>query len=103
MNRDETDSHGWILRKDWYDQEGFMRKEKNLVNELQKKISVIIPVYNVEKYLPDCLESVINQTYKNLEIILIDDGSTDESGQICDYYALENDNIHVIHKKTADL
>ncbi len=103
MNRDETDSHGWILRKDWYDQEGFMRKEKNLVNELQKKISVIIPVYNVEKYLPDCLESVINQTYKNLEIILIDDGSTDESGQICDYYALENDNIHVIHKKNGGL
>ena len=50
-------------------------------------ISVIVPVYNVEKYLPQCLNSIINQTYENLEIILINDGSTDNSGNICDEYA----------------
>lgn len=49
-------------------------------------ISIIVPIYNVEKYLPQCLDSIINQTYKNLEIILIDDGSTDNSGKICDKF-----------------
>ena len=52
-----------------------------------KKISVIVPVYNVEKYLSQCLDSIIHQTYKNLEIILVDDGSTDSSGLICDNYS----------------
>ena len=49
-------------------------------------ISIIIPVYNTEKYLKRCLDSVINQSYKNLEIILVDDGSTDSSGKICSQY-----------------
>lgn len=49
-------------------------------------ISVIVPIYNVEKYLPTCIESILNQTYKDLEILLIDDGSTDNSGKICDQY-----------------
>ena len=48
-----------------------------------EKISVIVPIYNVEKYLKQCLDSIINQTYKNLEIILVNDGSTDKSGSIC--------------------
>ena len=61
-------------------------------------ISVIIPVYNVEKYLCQCLDSVIKQTYKNLEIILVDDGSTDDSGKICDEYANIDKRIIVIHK-----
>ena len=50
-------------------------------------ISVIVPIYNVEEYLPACIESILNQTYRDLEILLIDDGSTDNSGKICDEYA----------------
>lgn len=63
------------------------------------KISVIIPVYNCEKYLRDCLESVIHQSYKDLEIILINDGSTDNSGSICDFYAKMDSRIQVIHQE----
>ncbi len=63
------------------------------------KISVIIPVYNVEKYLRDCLDSVINQTLKEIEIICINDGSTDDSGKIIDEYAKKDERIKVIHKK----
>lgn len=62
-------------------------------------ITVIIPVYNVEKYLNKCIESVLNQTYENIKIVLIDDGSTDSSGKICDQYMKEHNNIVVIHKK----
>lgn len=64
-----------------------------------KKISVIVPVYNVEDYLERMLISLIEQSYKNLEIILIDDGSTDGSGQICDKYANIDERIKVVHKK----
>lgn len=66
-------------------------------------ISVIVPVYNVEKYLPKCLESIINQSYKSLEIILVDDGSTDNSGVICDEYAAKDKRIKVIHKTNGGL
>lgn len=68
-----------------------------------EKVSVIIPVYNVEKYLRKCLDSVINQTYQNLEIILIDDGSPDNCGDICDQYAKADNRIKVIHKKNGGL
>ena len=61
-------------------------------------ISVIVPVYNVEKYLEQCVDSIINQTYTNLEIILVDDGSTDNSGKICDKYAAMDSRIKVVHK-----
>ena len=61
-------------------------------------ISVIVPVYNVEKYLRECLDSIVNQSYKELQIILIDDGSTDGSGKICDNYALNDERITVIHQ-----
>ncbi len=63
------------------------------------KISVIVPVYNVESYIGKCLDSIINQTYKNLEIILVDDGSTDNSPEICDKYAAGDERIIVIHKE----
>lgn len=64
-------------------------------------ISVIIPVYNVEKYLSQCLDSVIGQTYQNLEIIIIDDGSTDNSGKMCDIYAQKDPRVQVIHQNNA--
>jgi glycosyltransferase involved in cell wall biosynthesis len=65
------------------------------------KISVVIPVYNVEKYLHRCVESILNQTFQDFEIILINDGSKDNSGQICDDYAQKDKRIKVIHKKNA--
>ncbi|HAP8547826.1 TPA: glycosyltransferase family 2 protein, partial [Enterococcus faecium] len=66
-------------------------------------ISVIIPVYNVEKYVGSCLESVCNQTYKNLDIIIVDDGSKDSSNKICEDYALKDSRIRIIHKNNAGL
>lgn len=64
-------------------------------------VNIIIPVYNVEKYLPKCIESAINQTYKNLRIILVDDGSTDSCPLICDEYAKTDERICVIHKENS--
>ncbi|MBA6153570.1 glycosyltransferase family 2 protein [Gelidibacter maritimus] len=70
---------------------------------MEPLISIIIPIYNVEKYLNECIDSVINQTYKNLEIILINDGSPDKCGPICDQYKLKDDRIIVIHQKNKGL
>lgn len=64
-------------------------------------ISIIVPIYKVEKYLPRCIDSLINQTYKNIEIILVDDGSPDECSRICDKYAARDERIVVIHQKNA--
>ncbi len=64
-------------------------------------VSIIVPVYNVEAYLPKCIESLVHQTYTNLEIILIDDGSTDTSGKICDEYAKSDSRIQVVHKENG--
>lgn len=66
-------------------------------------ISVIVPVYNVERYLRQCLDSLINQTYNELEVIMVDDGSKDSSGKICDEYSEKYDNFKVVHKENAGL
>ena len=68
-----------------------------------KKISVIIPVYNVEKFLQETMQTVLNQTYKNLEIILVDDGSTDSSGKLCDEYEKIDSRVRVIHQANKGL
>lgn len=68
------------------------------MNSIQPKISVIVPVYNVENYISKCIESIINQSYSNLEIIIINDGSTDKSGDICEYYSKKDSRILLIHQ-----
>lgn len=67
----------------------------------QQKISLIVPIYNVEKYLQQCIDSILVQTYKNLEIILVDDGSPDSSGKIADENALKDSRIRVVHKENG--
>ena len=64
-----------------------------------KKVSIVVPVYNAEEYIAECLEAIIKQSYKNIEIILINDGSSDKSGEICDRYANLDNRIQVIHNK----
>lgn len=73
------------------------------MNQENALISIIIPVYKVEKYLEKCIQSVINQTYENLQIILVDDGSPDNCGKICDEYAKKDHRIEVIHKSNGGL
>lgn len=69
----------------------------------EQLITVIVAVYNVEKYLNKCVESIVKQTYHELEIILVDDGSKDDSGKICDEWAEKDNRIHVIHKQNGGL
>lgn len=68
-----------------------------------KKVSIIIPVYNIEPYIGECIESCLRQTYNDFEMILINDGSTDSSGKICDEYAQKDKRIHVIHQENQGL
>lgn len=74
-----------------------------MVTDFKPKVSIVIPVYNVEKYLMRCMDSVRKQTYTNLEIILIDDGSKDCSGVICDELVAQDKRIRVVHKKRGQL
>lgn len=69
---------------------------------MDKLVSVIVPVYNVDRYLGRCIKSIMQQSYRNLEIILVDDGSTDNSGTICDTFKETDDRIIVIHKEMGD-
>lgn len=75
----------------------FMNEAENLL------VSVIVPVYNIELYLTQCLDSILSQTYKTIEVILVDDGSSDRCPEICDTYALKDSRIKVIHKKNGGL
>lgn len=70
---------------------------------IKEKISIIVPVYNVEAYLERCVESILKQTYTNLEILLVNDGSIDKSGELCDKLALRDHRIRVIHKENGGL
>ena len=70
---------------------------------MQALISVIVPVYNVAPYLRQCVDSILSQSYTHLEVLLIDDGSTDESGAICDEYAQQDSRVKVIHKPNGGL
>ena len=67
------------------------------------KFSVVVPIYNIENYLNKCIDSLLAQTYGNLEIILVDDGSTDSSSSICDEYAVKDNRVIVIHKENGGL
>lgn len=66
-------------------------------------ISFVVPVFNVEEYLEQCVSSILNQTYRNIEVILVDDGSTDNSGNICDSFSKTDKRVHVIHKSNGGL
>ena len=79
-----------------------IQKEKK-ERKKHKMISVIVPVYNVEPYLRKCLDSIINQTYRDLEILVVDDGSTDGSGKICDEYVKQDERIQVFHTENKGL
>lgn len=70
---------------------------------MKELISVIVPIYNVEKYLQRCVESILSQSYSNIEILLVDDGSTDDSGLMCDQYVKQDSRVRVLHKKNGGL
>lgn len=68
---------------------------------MEDLVSIVVPVYNVIQYLDVCMKSILNQTYQRIEVILVDDGSTDGSEQKCDYYARIDDRVVAIHKKNG--
>lgn len=78
-----------------------MKSNINPDQKLPAKVSVIVPVYNVEVFLRRCVDSILLQTYPNLEVVLIDDGSSDKSGMICDEYAAKDMRIRVVHQENA--
>ena len=83
--------------------EGFEKVDGNIMIEKIPLFSILVPVYNVEKYLKECIESVLKQTYTNYEVILINDGSTDNSGKICNDYAEKYSQIRVYHQENRGL
>ena len=90
-----------ICRSIYVDQAGFL--EMNILKKPEELISVIVPIYMIEQYLGVCIESILNQTYTNLEIILVEDGSKDLCPEICDLYAKKDSRIKVIHKDNGGL
>ena len=77
--------------------------ENKIIRDNMPLVSVIVPIYNVELYLKECVDSILSQTYKNIEIILVDDESPDSCGKMCDDYAAIDGRIKVIHKKNGGL
>ena len=79
--------------------------QEDIMKNIQEKplVSIIVPVYNVKDYLNECVESIVNQSYTALEIILVDDGSTDGSAEICDNWLKRDSRIRVIHKENGGL
>lgn len=67
------------------------------------KVSVVVPIFNIFPYLEDCINSILEQTYDNIEIVLVDDGSTDDSGRLCEEYSEKYENIIVVHQVNAGL
>ena len=76
---------------------------EQLRGEAMEKVSIIVPIYKVEDYLDNCVQSILSQTYRDLEIILVDDGSPDRCPQMCDEYAQKDDRIRVVHKENGGL
>lgn len=72
------------------------------MEEKNDMISVIVPIYKVEEFLDECIQSIVDQTYQNLQIILVDDGSPDHCGEMCEDWAKKDKRIEVIHKKMVD-
>ena len=66
-------------------------------------VSIVVPVYNVQEYVSTCLESLIKQSYEQIEVLVVDDGSTDKSGEICDEFAKKDERVRVFHKKNGGL
>ena len=77
--------------------------ENKIVRDKMPLVSVVVPIYNVELYLKECVDSILSQTYKNIEVILVDDESSDLCGKICDDYAAMDCRIKVVHKKNGGL
>ena len=77
--------------------------ENKIVRDKMPLVSVVVPIYNVELYLKECVDSILSQTYKNIEVILVDDESPDLCGKICDDYAAMDGRIKVVHKKNGGL
>ena len=72
-----------------------------MIDLVKNRISIIVPVYNAEKYLEKCIESILGQTYDDWELLLINDGSVDASGKICDFYASKDERIKAFHQDNA--
>lgn len=73
------------------------------IDKIKPEISIIVPIYKVEEYLPRCIDSILAQTFTNFELILVNDGSPDNCGKICDEYAKKDERIRVMHKENGGL
>ena len=100
---DYVEENAFFLCNFHYYSEYFAPRSTYCRKVIMEKISIIVPVYNVAPYLPACLDSIIHQTYRNLEIILVDDGSTDSSNKICEQYKTVDPRIQVIHQENQGL